>query len=60
MTKKQTILKALEDLPDEVTVDQAIERLILLYKVERGLQQAQTGQKVSQEEARNRMSRWLS
>jgi predicted transcriptional regulator len=60
MTKKQAILKALEDLPDEVTVDQAIERLILLYKVERGLQQAQAGQKVSQEEARSRMSRWLS
>jgi hypothetical protein len=59
VTKKQTILKALEDLPDEATVDEAIERLILLYKVEHGLHQAQAGQKVSQEEARSRMARWL-
>jgi len=57
-TKKQMI-KAIQDLPADATVEDAIERLYLLYKVERGIAQADTGQKVSQEEARRRMARWL-
>jgi len=57
-TKKQMI-KAIQDLPADATVEDAIERLYLLYKVERGIAQADTGQKVSQEEARRRMAQWL-
>lgn len=36
-----------------------MERLYLLYKIERGIAQADSGQKVSQEEARKRMAKWL-
>ena len=36
-----------------------MEQLQLLYKVERGIAQADAGLKVSQEEARRRMTRWL-
>lgn len=57
-TKKQMI-KAIQDLPADATVEDAIERLYLLYKVERGIVQADSGQKVSQEEARRRMAQWL-
>ncbi|MGH7378731.1 MAG: hypothetical protein ACREJ7_00590 [Candidatus Methylomirabilales bacterium] len=57
-TKKQMI-KAIQDLPADATVEDAIERLYLLYKVERGIVQADTGQKVSREEARRRMAQWL-
>jgi len=53
------MIKAIQDLPADATVEDAIERLYLLYKVERGIAQADTGQKVSQEEARRRMARWL-
>ncbi len=58
MTKEQ-ILRALDALPADSHIEDAIERLHLLYKVERGLAQAETGQKVTQEEARKRMARWL-
>ncbi len=59
MTTKQEIMKALGDLPDDASLEDAMERLYLLYKIERGLAQADTGQKVSQEEARRRMTQWL-
>jgi hypothetical protein len=36
-----------------------MERLYLLDKIERGIQQADAGHKVSQEEARQRMARRL-
>jgi hypothetical protein len=60
MTTKEQILNAIQALPDDATVEDAMERLYLLYKVERGIAQAEAGQKVSQEEARRRMARWLT
>ena len=56
---KDQILKAIQDLPDDTTVESAMERLYVLYKIEQGIEQADRGQVVSQEEARRRMERWL-
>ena len=54
------MLKAIHALPDNATVEDAMEPLYLLYKIERGVVQAEAGQKISQEEARKRMAQWLT
>ena len=54
MTTKEQMLRAITELPDDATIEDAMERLYLLYKVERGITQADAGQKVSQDEARKR------
>jgi len=59
MGSKQQVLKAIEDLPDDASVEDALDRIHLLYKVERGLRQADDGQLLSQEEIRQRMAKWL-
>lgn len=59
METKQQILKAIEDLPEDARVEDALDRLYLLYKIERGLAQADQGELLSQEEIRSRMARWL-
>jgi hypothetical protein len=59
MGTKQQILKAIEELPENARIEDALDRLYLLYKVERGLGQADSGQLISQEEVRQRMARWL-
>jgi hypothetical protein len=59
METKQQILKAIEDLPDDASVEDALDRLYLLYKVEKGLGQADRGELISQQEARQRMAKWL-
>ena len=59
MTSKEEILKALAELPDDAGVEEALERLYLLYKIETGLRQADRGELISQEEARRRMAKWL-
>ena len=59
MGTKQEILKAIADLPDEANVEDALERLYLLYKVDKGIKQADAGELVSQDEARRRMAQWL-
>ncbi len=56
---KDQILKAIQDLPDDTTVESAMERLYVLYKIEQGIEQADRGQVVSQAEARRRMEKWL-
>ncbi|MBI4198061.1 MAG: hypothetical protein HY533_03010 [Chloroflexi bacterium] len=59
MSIKQLILKAIEELPEDASVEDALDRLLLLYKVERGLRQADSGELITQREARQRMAKWL-
>ena len=59
METKQQILKAIEDLPDDAGVADALDRLYLLYKVDRGIREADRGELISQEEVRHRMAKWL-
>jgi len=56
---KQQMLKAIEELPDDAGVEEALDRLYLLYKVERGLRQADRDELIGQEEVRERMAKWL-
>lgn len=48
-----------DSLLREPTFDDAIEKLYLLYKVNRGISQADAGLTVSHEEARERLKKWL-
>ena len=50
-TVKQKILQVVERLPDTATLEDAIERLCFLAKVEEGLRQSDTGETVSHAEA---------
>ena len=47
MDTKQQILKAIEELPENAKVEDALERLYLLYKVERGIEQADSGELIN-------------
>ena len=59
MTPKEQVLEALRKLPDEADLPEIIEKLYLLMKVRKGLDQADAGQRISHEEVRRRMARWL-
>tara|TARA_B100000315_G_scaffold27706_1_gene23667 strand:+ start:1790 stop:1972 length:183 start_codon:yes stop_codon:yes gene_type:complete len=56
---KQQILKVMQELPNDASVEDALDRLYLLYKIEKGLRQADHGDLITQEEARLRMAKWL-
>jgi len=59
MTAKEKILKMVENLPSDASIEDAMDRLYLLYKVEKGLDQVEQGQTVSHVEAKERLKRWL-
>ncbi|MEM8556503.1 MAG: hypothetical protein AAF809_07870 [Bacteroidota bacterium] len=54
LTKGQ-IVQAVADLPEDATVDDALERLLFLSKIEQGLAQAQRGETIPHEEAKRRI-----
>ena len=53
-TVKQRAIDALQTLPDDATIDEAIERLCLIAKIEEGLRQSDAGQLTDHEEVTKR------
>lgn len=53
-TDKERALEAIRALPDSATIDDAIERLCFIAKVEEGLRQSHAGQVVSHDEVKKR------
>ena len=56
---KTKVLEAVNSLPDEFSLEEIIERLIILEKIEKGMQQVRQGQVVTTAEAKNRLQKWL-
>ncbi|MGH2360137.1 MAG: hypothetical protein ACRDGM_06295 [bacterium] len=56
-TAKQKVLEAIEKLPADATLEDAIERLVLLAKIERGLAELDAGKGVDHTEAKRRLLR---
>ena len=50
-TAKQKILEVVERLPEDATLEDAIEQLCFLSKVEEGLRQSNAGETVPHQEA---------
>ena len=59
MTAKEEILVLMEQIPDDLTVDEALEQLQLLYDVQKGLEEARRGETVSHDEAKRMIEEWL-
>ena len=56
---KAIIQEALAELPDEFSLDDLMERLILLESFEQGRQQYRDGRTLAQDEVGKRLERWL-
>ncbi|MFA6317030.1 MAG: hypothetical protein WC943_06390 [Elusimicrobiota bacterium] len=59
MTTKQKVMNAVRGLPVNATYEDAMERLLFLAKIEKGLDQADAGKTVSHETVKQKMKRWL-
>jgi predicted transcriptional regulator len=59
MLTKAKIKKSIDSLPDNLTVDQVIDRIILLDKIEQGLKDVEEGKVFTTEEAKAKLNKWL-
>ncbi len=50
MLSKENVLKSIEALPDSFTIDQLIDQLLFIEKVQEGLKQSEEGKLISNED----------
>lgn len=58
-TVKDEVVRLIQSLPDDCTIEEIEYHLYVRQKVERGLAAANAGQTVSQAEAERRVEGWL-
>lgn len=59
MLTKQKVIKTIKDLPDKFSIEEIIDKLVLLQKIEIGIAQAEKGLTISTTEARKKLNKWL-
>ncbi|MEK6691727.1 MAG: hypothetical protein AABY78_10655 [Nitrospirota bacterium] len=57
---KQEIIRMIQSLPDEVTIDDIIAELYFKLQVDAGLKELDEGKGIPHEEVEKRLSRWLT
>ncbi len=58
MVSKPEFMKALEELPADATVEDAIDRLYVLFKIEQGVADLDAGRVLSESELTQRVKQW--
>ncbi|MEI8048872.1 MAG: hypothetical protein WCI92_15930 [Bacteroidota bacterium] len=58
MLTKDKVKKSIKNLPDSFTIDQLIDQLIFMEKVEEGYQQSEAGKVISNEDVKLMIDKW--
>ena len=59
MITKSQIINSFDNLPENVTIDQVINHLLVLEKVQKGLNDSAEGNTNTKEEAKQKLNKWL-
>lgn len=59
MLTKEIVNSQVEEMPNEFTLDELIERLIVVEKINRGLEDIEEGKILTEEELDKRMAKWF-
>jgi hypothetical protein len=58
LTKKQ-VLKAIREMPGEFQLDEVIDRIVLIHKIQKGSHELHSGKGLSTDDAKKRLKKWL-
>lgn len=59
MISKTQLIHSLDKLPDNMTIDQVVDHLIFVEKVQKGLNDSQNSRINTVDEAKQKLSKWL-
>lgn len=59
MITKTQIINSLDKLPENLTIDQVVDHLIFIEKVQKGIDDSINGCVNTKEEARHKLNKWL-
>ena len=59
MISKEKLLKSLEEMPEHINIDELLDKVLFIQKVEEGLLQSAEGHVTSHELVKNEMRQWF-
>jgi predicted transcriptional regulator len=59
MLTKEKVKKTIDRLPESFTVDQVVEELVVLDKIEKGLKEFEEGKLYTTQQAKDQLKKWL-
>lgn len=59
MLTKTKLIETIREFPERFTVDELINKLILIDKIERGNQQSENGETITEEDLDRDMQKWF-
>jgi hypothetical protein len=59
MISKEKLLETIKEMPEHFSIDELIDKIILINKIEIGLEQSEKNEVKSAEDARQQLQKWL-
>lgn len=59
MISKDKLVKSIKEMPDKFSLDDVLDRIVFLQKIEIGLGQSKNGKTHSTSKAKEKLSKWL-
>jgi predicted transcriptional regulator len=56
--QKSTIIHALNEFPKKINLDEFLERLIVIEKIDEGMLEAKTGKTISHDKVKKMVAKW--
>ena len=60
MTQKELVLDAINELPDDASLDQIADRVEFLAAIQKGFDQLDRGEGIPQEDIKRQLASWLT
>lgn len=59
MITKENLLKYIGELPDQFSIDELMDKILFLHKIEIGLEQSKNDQIIRNKEVKDQFKKWL-
>lgn len=59
MLNKERLIKTIEKMPDSFSLDDLLDNLVLIQKIEIGLEQSAAGETLTTTQAKQKLDKWL-
>ncbi|MFN0214133.1 MAG: hypothetical protein ACKVT2_07740 [Saprospiraceae bacterium] len=59
MLTRATVIQQIQQLPEQFSIDELMEKMLFIYKLETGLEQSRKDQTVPNEKVKAKYQKWL-
>ncbi|MBA4196721.1 MAG: hypothetical protein C0459_04120 [Chitinophaga sp.] len=60
MLTKQAVLKSFKEMPDEFSIDEAVDKLIVINKIQKAELEIKAGKGLTTNQAMKKLKKWLN